>query len=282
MNSKLKKVLAAVFVAVLVAVLGAFIKHSASANYDRPGPEEPCVPSEAWTEIIEHPEVTHEETVVVQEGQDAVWANFQPNNHKEPFVGPPSYPSDSRGSWNVHNQIPGGHEGPDGVYAKGNPDKGGNWFYRQAAVEEVTETVTVVDVEAWTETIEHPEVICETPTDPTCPPNEPQRPTVDPCDEPTDPCELVTTDEGFSYYPCDPTMPPQEPTEPESEIGDAISAKRVCIDFDEVKITHFINGIEDHVSFAPARPSDKCDPVAADRRTVPSSLPERYAPEEGM
>jgi len=255
MNAKIKAVLIAILTVVVAVGLGAVIKHSASAD-DRPIVDPPCVPSDAWTETIEHPAVTHEETVVVQEAVDAVWANFQPNDNHAPFVGPPSYPSDPRGSWNVHNQIPGGHEGPDGVYSKGNPAKGGNWFYRQAAVEEVTETIVVVDEEAWTETIEHPAVVCE--EEPT---EEPTVPTEEPSEDPTD----------------DP-----EPEEPNSDIGDAISAHSFCIDFDEVKTEHFLNGQLDHVTFRPARKADNCGSGPDNSRPVPSSLPERYAPEEGM
>lgn len=66
-----------------------------------------------------------------------VWANFSPTKTREPFVGPPSYPTDARGKWNVHGSIPGGHAGLDGVYSKGNPAKGGNWFYRQAGSPEI-------------------------------------------------------------------------------------------------------------------------------------------------
>lgn len=64
----------------------------------------------------------------------AVWANFAPSNSKKPFVGPAIWPTDPRGKWIIHSKIPGGHEGPDGVYYKGNPHKGGDWFYRKAGV----------------------------------------------------------------------------------------------------------------------------------------------------
>lgn len=132
-------------------------------------PAEECVPSEAipaWTEVvpdIEHPAVY--ETVVITpatEGTPAVWANFSPNDQQATFVGPPTYPTDERGTWHDHGTLPPGQAGPDGVYANGNPDKGGNWFYRQAAVEgtpAVTEERLVS--EAYTEVvpdIEHPAV----------------------------------------------------------------------------------------------------------------------------
>jgi len=74
------------------------------------------------------------------EGTAAVWANFSPNDSQATFIGPAIWDVDPRGTWNVHDQLPPGHEGPDGVYAMGNPDKGGNWFYRQAAVPGTPET----------------------------------------------------------------------------------------------------------------------------------------------
>jgi hypothetical protein len=141
-----------------------------------------CVPSDAipaWTEDvpdIEHPAVY--ETVVVTpatEGTPAIWANFSPNDEHATFIGPPTYPTDERGTWHDHGTLPPGQAGEDGVYANGNPDKGGNWFYRQAAVEgtpEVTEERLVT--EAWTEVtpdIEHPEVPAVT-----CPPDEEEPP----------------------------------------------------------------------------------------------------------
>lgn len=166
--------------AIILTVIAALIGVGSMTSANATGNDEPCVPSEAWTEVIEHPEVshvvyhpavTHEETVIDQEAVPAVWANFAPNDTKATFVGPALWPNDERGTWIVHNQLPPGHEGPDGVYAKGDPAKGGNWFYRQAAVEEVSHVIVVVDQEAWdevvideeawTEYIEHPEVTCE-------------------------------------------------------------------------------------------------------------------------
>lgn len=160
---------------------------AANATYEE------CVPSEAWTEVIadiEHPAVGEPKLVVenpdyvpATEGTPAIWANFSPNDQKETFVGPPSYPTDERGTWHDHGQLPPGQAGPDGVYANGNPDKGGNWFYRQAAVPgtpaqgEPTIEIDNPDYEpAWTEVvpdIEHPAVTCEEePEEPTYPTNE--------------------------------------------------------------------------------------------------------------
>lgn len=166
-------------VAVALAVAGMLaVAAPASATQEEPPV---CVPSDAipaWTEDvpdIEHPAVY--ETVVVTpatEGTPAVWANFSPNDQEATFIGPPAYPVDERGTWHDHGTLPPGQAGPDGVYANGNPDKGGNWFYRQAAVEgtpEVTEERLVSD--AYTEVtpdIEHPAVpavTCEEEEPPT-------------------------------------------------------------------------------------------------------------------
>ena len=158
-----------------------------------------CVPRDAvpaYTEVvpdIEHPAVY--ETVVVTPatpGTPAVWANFSPNDQRATFIGPPTYPADERGTWHDHGQLPPGHAGPDGVYAKGNPDKGGNWFYRQAevlATPEVTEERLVT--EAWTEIvpdIEHPAipaVTCEQEPTPTPDPE----PTIGAPEQPSEPAE---------------------------------------------------------------------------------------------
>lgn len=137
-------------------------------------PSTVCVPSEAWTEVvpdIQHPAVG-EPTITVDNPDyvpaiPAVWANFSPNNSQETFIGPPAYPTDPRGTWNDHGKLPPGQAGPDGVYANGNPDKGGNWFYRQAAKPAVgTPTITVPNPDyrpPYTEVvpdIEHPAVTC--------------------------------------------------------------------------------------------------------------------------
>jgi len=169
----MRKVISGAIAALLVAGGVALAAPAANAT----GGTEQCVPSEAipaWTEVtpdIEHPAVyeTVEVTPAV-EGSPAIWANFSPNDQHATFVGPPTYPTDERGTWHDHGTLPPGQAGEDGVYANGNPDKGGNWFYRQAAVEAqpaVTEERLVT--EAYTEDvpdIEHPAVpavTCEEP-----------------------------------------------------------------------------------------------------------------------
>jgi hypothetical protein len=270
----------------IVIMTGGLIgwKNSASAS----ATDDECVPSEAYTETIEHPleshtvyhaevtevihhpEVTEEVTVIDQAGVEEVWANFSPNQSRDPFVGPPTYPSDPRGTWQVHSNIPGGHEGPDGVYFKGNPHKGGDWFYRQVAVAEVTHTETVVteeaydetvvvreawiehvvDQEAWTEIIEHPAVTCDEDPDPTDPP------VVEP--EDPEPATRVTVE---------------------------------CISQTEIKVTQqeFIKGegwTDTKVTFEPATKKDHCKVGKPGEELTPDQVDqlagEVYASEEGM
>jgi hypothetical protein len=189
-----------VVIAAVLALVAALIGVGSMTQANAQGEDEPCVPADAWTETIEHPEVSHvvhHEAVTHVVHHDAVthtvhiidvdatpevWANFSPDHQEGPFTGPPAFPFDERGTWHLHDNIPGGHEGSDGVYQRDNPGSGrADWFYRHNATLEVShdevvvdqqaydETVvdteaydeTVVDEEAWTETIEHPAVTCE-------------------------------------------------------------------------------------------------------------------------
>lgn len=155
----LKKIIIGLIALVLVAAgIGIVIGGPANASEG----DQPCVPSDAWDETIHHDAVTHEETVIDQEATPEVWANFSPNHNEGPFEGPPAYPTDDRGTWQVHDKIPGGHEGPDGVYERDNPGNGNaDWFYRHNATAEVSHTVTVVDQEAYDEVIHHDAVVCD-------------------------------------------------------------------------------------------------------------------------
>jgi len=181
----MKKVLSGASI-IALAVAGMLAVATPASATQTPPPTE-CVPSDAvpaYTEVvpdIEHPAVG-EPTITIDnpdyipatEGTPAVWANFSPNDEEGTFTGPPTYPTDERGTWHDHGTLPPGQAGPDGVYANGNPDKGGNWFYRQAEVPgtpaegEPTIVVDNPDYEpAYTEVvpdIEHPgvpAVICE-------------------------------------------------------------------------------------------------------------------------
>ncbi len=122
-----------------------------AANEEAGHRYERTVKGEGWTET---------KTVVVEkawtetiEGTPGVWANFSPNDSQATFVGPPTYPSDQRGTWHHHGDLPPGQAGPDGVYANGNAAKGGNWFYREAGTEAETIEHPAVTEEV---TVEHP------------------------------------------------------------------------------------------------------------------------------
>lgn len=153
---------------------------------------------DAVTHVVHHDAVTHEETNVISEEVPEVWANFSPDHQQGPFTGPPSWPSDDRGTWHLHDKIPGGHEGDDGVYQRDNPHSGrADWFFRQNHKDAVTETVVVVDQEAYDETVvdqeayDEPDVVTyfawtdgaecpvDNPNPPTTPnpPNSPNPPT---------------------------------------------------------------------------------------------------------
>lgn len=101
------------------------------------------------------------------EGTPSVWAVFSPNNSQGPFQGPPTYPTDERGTWQIKGELPGGHEGPDGVYQK-NENGNGNWFYHHAAIPgtpavgEPTITVTNPDYKPGTEANAAPNTVVVT------------------------------------------------------------------------------------------------------------------------
>ncbi len=165
----LKKIIIGLIALVLVAV-GVGIAFGGTANASEG--DQPCVPSDAYDEVIHHDAVTHvvhhdavthEETVVDSPAVAEIWANFSPDHQEGPFEGPPAYPTDDRGTWHNHDKIPGGHEGPDGVYQRDNPHSGNaDWFYRLNGHDAVTHQVTVVDQEAYDETVVDQEAYDET------------------------------------------------------------------------------------------------------------------------
>ena len=180
----------------------------------------PCVPSEAWTEtVVVTPAVPGVPAVPATPGTPAVpavtvdhpavpavaevWANWSPNDTKGPQDYTPIWPTDVRGTWHVHDQIPGGHVGPDGVYNRSNENSGkSSWFYRQNGKDAIpawTEVITpavpavpgtpevpaVAEVPAVTQTVNHPAVVCETTTQPPTTETTTQPPTQVPEVEPT-------------------------------------------------------------------------------------------------
>lgn len=184
---------------VVIAVVTAFLVAMSGTNKaqatgdDRPVvcvPEDPYTeetdwllesPGEGWYEI-ESKEVVDEEAydekVVDVEYVAPFWANFQPNDSQAPFVGPPSFPTDPRGSWIIHNNDGGPGQDQSGVYNIGNPHKGGNWFYRQQEVEEVShiEHHDAVTHMEYRYAFDHPGT--------QCPPSSPEPPTPTHTDEP--------------------------------------------------------------------------------------------------
>lgn len=190
-----------------------------------------CVPSDAWTETIEHPAVTHEETV---EGTPDLWWNWSPNHQQGPFDGPPAFPVDERGTWQGPHENGGPSPDTYGTFQQGNGH--GSWFHREHGTPDTV--TTVIDEEAWTEYIEHPAVEC--PDDPTDPPT----------DDPTD----------------TPTTDPEDPLEPEDTDWRWF---RTCISQTEVKVTHqeYLEGSwqDVKVEFLPALPRDGCSVKNPDR-----------------
>jgi hypothetical protein len=197
-------------IAGLLAVFsgGLLLITAGTASSTPTGADQTCVPSQPWTETIEHPAVSHTETVVVVDEEAwtetipavaELWQNFSPNNQQQKFEGPPDWPDDPRGTWqHIDKPIPPGHQGPDGVYQRG--EGNGSWFYRRAAVPE-----HVIDKPAWTETVEHPAVVCPGPTEPTTEPT-------------TEPPEVEPSTGQASEEPDEPeVLGEQETAEPASQ-----------------------------------------------------------------
>ena len=137
--------------AAFALVLSMFFAYPAIA--DDVTPSEPCYE----VTIVHHPAVpTVIETIPAVPG---VWANWSPNDTKGPQDYTPIWPTDERGTWQVHGDIPPGHEGPDGVYQKGQGNS--PWFYRHAGTPE--KIVVIKDaVDAYDEEVKT-EVPCDNP-----------------------------------------------------------------------------------------------------------------------
>lgn len=164
-------------VATFLAALGALVMSSGIALMVVATPANAavgdCVPSDAWTETINHPAVTH---VVHHDAVPAVpekWYNFAPTD-PGPFDGPPDWPTDARGVWEARpGHAIGGPNDQFGTFQQGNGN--GSWFHREPGVDgQPAYDEIVVDTPAWVETIEHPAVTCEvdgprvlTPQEPT-------------------------------------------------------------------------------------------------------------------
>lgn len=218
---------------VCTGLVAAFATASAQATDD----DETCVPKDAYTEttdwVLESPGegwyqvdqrtvVDKEASVEVIPGVAEVWANFAPTKPKT-FVGPPAWPNDERGKWIVHNKIPGGHSGPDGVYSKGNPHKGGNWFYRHAGTPDQEIQHPAETHEEFKFAFDHEAVTCEPPVE--CPDGD-LNGELPGCDKPEEPEEPVDPCKGRPVVggPCAPVD-----EEPEPEIDTALTVTRECV-----------------------------------------------------
>lgn len=155
---------------VALAIFGISLASNTAAASDG----EICVPSAAWTETINHPAVTHEETVVVSEAVEGQHYSLKGNSGIDKDEVPPT-PEVNPDIWQANTaQEP--HDNGAGQpvtwldapgaglhYASHGSSGKRDWFYYRAPKPEVTETVVVVDEEAWVEVIDHPAVVCPTP-----------------------------------------------------------------------------------------------------------------------
>jgi len=105
----MKKILVALAIVLGLVAFGVVVtQHSAGATG---GDDGECVPQDPWTETIP--------------GQ---WWNFSPNKEHRPFEGPPTFPSDPRGTWQGPHTNGGPQPDAEGVYKNGGGH--GSWFYR--------------------------------------------------------------------------------------------------------------------------------------------------------
>jgi LPXTG-motif cell wall-anchored protein len=174
-----------------------------------PAQGDPTIPNPDYVapkDAVGEPTIPNPDYVAPVEGTDGFWTNFQPNNSKEPFVGPPSYPTDERGTWGEPKKNGGPQKDAEGVYANGNPNKGGNWFYRVQPVEEVKESGTP--------TIPNPDYVAPTDAvgEPTIPnpdyvaPREAVHPVNCPVDEPKKTCADLLPKVNITIFDPDYTL----------------------------------------------------------------------------
>jgi hypothetical protein len=170
--------------------LGTVLLGAATAQVNA---DEPCVPQDAWTETIQHPAVTHTETVTVVD--KAAWTevipavtrtetlavqrySWNPMGPVDESITEPTWPVPQQGKWQENTSHWNGEDPIGQVFQQGGGNNGDNasWFYWTGRSETIvitpeqriehpavthTETATVVDKAAWTETINHPAVSCD-------------------------------------------------------------------------------------------------------------------------
>ena len=129
-------------------------------------------PGEGWVKIATRTVTDHaayDETVIDKPGYDKTiivkaaydetvpgkWWNFSPNKDQGPLNGAPSFPSDSRGTW----QGPHTNGGPKGTGTYQAGGGHGSWFHRDAATVIHHDAVTkVIHIPAVTHVVHHPAV----------------------------------------------------------------------------------------------------------------------------
>ncbi len=72
------------------------------------------------------------------DGTPGAWSNFEPNKAQGTFEGPPSYPTDPRGTWSESKTEGGPQQDAEGVYQNGNGN--GSWFHRAQGTQGTPET----------------------------------------------------------------------------------------------------------------------------------------------
>jgi hypothetical protein len=129
-------------------------------------------PGEGWVKIHTRTvtdKAAYDETVIDKPGYDKTiivkaaydetvpgkWWNWSPNHNQAPFDGPPSFPNDSRGTW----QGPHTNGGPAGTGTYKTGGGHGSWFHREPAtvIHHPAET-KVIHVPAETHVVHHPAV----------------------------------------------------------------------------------------------------------------------------
>ena len=132
-------------VALVLVMSGAFVRAAGATE---------CVPHAAYDETVHHAAVTH---IVHHNAVPGQWWNWSPDKNTGPFTGPPAFPTDPRGRW--HGPHANGGPKGTGTYQTGKPGHG-DWFHRAPGTPASDDTV--IDKEAYDETVHHDAVTCDT------------------------------------------------------------------------------------------------------------------------
>jgi LPXTG-motif cell wall-anchored protein len=140
--------------------------------------DSPAVPATEGTPAVTH--TVHHDAV---EAVPAKWWNWSPNKDQGPFEGPPSFPTDERGTWEGPHTNGGPDQDTTGTFNSSNGESGrASWFHREAGTpgvdaydEVVIDTPAVpgtpaipavthtVHHDGQSHVVHHPAVVCDTP-----------------------------------------------------------------------------------------------------------------------